>query len=285
MGVLGYLPSLNNDPFFVQSGYKTANGKNGLNRFIFGNKETMNGSSYNNVNHSDYISKLTFEQFGGIENTYIPNNSVKETSRTYRYCFEKAKKGLGRPYAYSVLPNCTGFAAGAFNKAYCQHMGIQEQWVHNFTGDASSFIYFAPKGLTILSRYDDPPLGGIAQWSGGMNGWGHVAFIEDVYPEIDSNTGATTDIVARIWESAWGSGYWIRTSEIRKSNGYAHGNFSSDDFEGFIANPAVIGSYVSTGAFIGNSFSTPYIFDGSTWKKATPYIFNGSEWKKCKRSY
>lgn len=88
------------------------------------------------------------------------------------------------------------------------------------TGNAKS--YYAKKDG--YARGKTPKLGAIACWSGGSQGFGHVAFVEDIYSNGDflsSNSG-------------YGGGRFF-TKRITKASGYSFG--SQYKFQGFIYPP------------------------------------------------
>ncbi len=113
----------------------------------------------------------------------------------------------------SVLPNCTGFAYGAWMKT----TGIT---VCNLpTGDAGSWF----DNAVYYERGQDPQPGAIACWSGGTNGQGHVALVNTVRSD-------GTIVVAE-------SGYY---SKIRFTLTTVYPPYDRDGlkFQGFIYNPA-----------------------------------------------
>ena len=115
----------------------------------------------------------------------------------------------------SVLPNCTGFAYGAW-------MFTTGTTKCNLpTGDAGNWYRAS------ASAYEEgqtPKVGAIACWSGGVNGQGHVAIVNHVHE----------DGTIEIAESGYYSKIRFMTETLPKPY-----NMSGLKFQGFIYNPAV----------------------------------------------
>lgn len=129
-----------------------------------------------------------------------------------------AKGGLNKcleidPSTGSVLPNCTGFAYGAWMKS------TGEQVCDLPTGDAGNWY-----GQTLYyEKGQDPKPGAIACWKGGTNGQGHVAMVNTV-----NGDGSIT-----VCESGYYSRIRFQTKTIP-----APYNRDGLTFQGFIYNPA-----------------------------------------------
>lgn len=123
----------------------------------------------------------------------------------------------------SVLANCTGYATGRFNeiigKNKCQYL--------NGNLDGKDFWTHAGG----LKRGQEPALGAIACWSGGLHGHGHVSVVERIYSDksiLVSESGYDSKIVGTFRTVRW----------YRINGGYPLQNYT---FQGFIYNPAVDG--------------------------------------------
>lgn len=113
----------------------------------------------------------------------------------------------------SVLPNCTGFAYGAW-------MRSTGTTVCNLpTVNAGNWY----ERTVYYEKGQDPEPGAIACWGGGTNGQGHVAIVNEVYQD-------GSILVA---ESGYYSRIIYRTERIPKPY-----NRSGLTFQGFIYNPA-----------------------------------------------
>lgn len=115
----------------------------------------------------------------------------------------------------SVLPNCTGFAWGAWLKS------TDTVTCNLPTGDAGNWYRAV---ANVYERGREPKEGAIACWSGGRNGQGHVAMVNRV----------NADGSIEICESGYYSKIMFMTETVRPPY-----NMNGLTFQGFIYNPAV----------------------------------------------
>lgn len=119
----------------------------------------------------------------------------------------------------TVLSNCVGFALGRFNA-----VGLWGCNKYLRPCMACSMVKYAKKdGLKIGKQ---PKVGACICWSGGLDGNGHVAIVEQI---ISKN-----EIVCS--ESVYG-GVEFRLRAYYRKNG--KWDFGAYTFEGFIYNPAI----------------------------------------------
>ena len=139
---------------------------------------------------------------------------------------------LGNPAArvegLNVLPNCVGYAVGAFN-AVGGYGRIK--WLAA-RGDACDFVKIAhAQGLEVTQ---EPTPGGVMVWSGGKGGFGHVAFVEGKATNSDGFVCSESEYYGKAWtlytrrpgaDGQWRDGcYWMGKSYR---------------YEGCIKNPAI----------------------------------------------
>lgn len=156
----------------------------------------------------------------------------------------------------TVLPNCVGFANGAFNETLDSVLKRNKQYF-NLSTNAENFIERAetyigtkltPKDNSSLEIIFDksyihkaegdkkdlstPTVGSIMVWRKGKtlkdeDGAGHVAY---VYEQVDEDTVLTA-------ESGWsGSAFWTQTRKRGEGN---WGSGSAYTYRGYIENPVV----------------------------------------------
>lgn len=113
----------------------------------------------------------------------------------------------------SVLPNCTGYAYGRFMEC---------------TGAKSCTLPTSDAGKwydsTIYQRGQTPRVGAIACWTGGTQGKGHVAFVENV------DAGGTVTVSE--------SGYYSKI-RFQRRDMIPPFDFNGLHFQGFIYNPQI----------------------------------------------
>lgn len=139
---------------------------------------------------------------------------------------------LGNPAArvegLNVLPNCVGYAVGAFN-ALGDYGCIK--WLAA-RGDACDFVKIArAQGLEVTQ---EPTPGGVMVWSGGKGGFGHVAFVEGKATNSPGFVCSESEYYGKAWtlytrkpgaDGQWRDGcYWMGKSY---------------HYEGCIKNPAI----------------------------------------------
>lgn len=112
-----------------------------------------------------------------------------------------------------VLPNCTGYVHGRWLE-----MGIDP--TNLYLGNATNYYSYTADGY---QRGQSPMLGAIACWSGGSDGAGHVAVVEEI---IDAVNGTF-----KISNSAYNS-YYFQYQTV--TNFVFQSNYT---FQGFIYNP------------------------------------------------
>lgn len=112
-----------------------------------------------------------------------------------------------------VLPNCTGYCWGRWLE-----LGVSP--VNLITGNATNWYGATWDGY---ARGNVPRLGAVACFSGGSDGLGHVAIVEEI---IDANAGTF-----KISNSAYGS-YYFQYQTV--TNFVFQSNYQ---FQGFIYNP------------------------------------------------
>lgn len=128
----------------------------------------------------------------------------------------------------NVLPNCVGYAVGAFN-AVGGYGRIK--WLAA-RGDACDFVKIAhAQGLEVAQ---EPTPGGVMVWSGGKGGFGHVAFVEGKATNSDGFVCSESEYYGKAWalytrkpgtDGQWRDGcYWM-------DNSY--------HYEGCIKNPVI----------------------------------------------
>ena len=118
----------------------------------------------------------------------------------------------------SVLPNCTGFAFGA----WLESTGTTT--CNLPTGDAGNW-FRAVQTSRAYETGTEPRLGAVACWGGGVNGRGHVALVN----AIDEDGTIT------IAESGYYSQVWFMTEKLK----YPYDLGNNLRLQGFIYNPAV----------------------------------------------
>lgn len=141
----------------------------------------------------------------------------------YNYCIEINGSG-------TVLPNCTGYAWGRF---YEIQGGVPANGNLLSTGHACDWFGHSDD----YNRGDTPAEGAVICWSGGSEGFGHVAIVE----QVNSDTSITISE----------SNYYAGPEATSESNpiSYKDGTWyygSSYTFLGFIYNPAVTPGLATT---------------------------------------
>lgn len=131
------------------------------------------------------------------------------------------------------LPNCTCYAWGRFYEILGSKPKLSLSNAENWYGHNDGY-----------TRSQSPQVGAVICWRKGKAGYGadgagHVAIVEKVYSNGDILTS----------NSAW-KGTRFYTQSLKKSNNYSIG--SSYTFQGFILNPAVKSSTVSTTSSSGS---------------------------------
>lgn len=120
----------------------------------------------------------------------------------------------------TALANCTSFAQGRFNS-----IGMWEYCKYLHPKDADTWIMYAKKDKMKTGK--NPKLGAVICWSGGADGCGHVAIVEQIKSK--------NEIICS--ESRYGSVAFQRTSFFKRNGTWAFKN--GYNFEGFIYNPAI----------------------------------------------
>lgn len=149
--------------------------------------------------------------------TFTPLNNAP--SATDKHWISTAKGGYNRcleinKQTGSVLPNCTGYAFGAFMS--CAGLTTCDLPVSNAGNWFDSAVYY--------ERGQEPELGAVACWRGGVNGQGHVAVVNRI------DTDGTIEVVE--------SGYYSQIPYQRVTIPPPYDR-SGLQFQGFIYNPAV----------------------------------------------
>lgn len=119
----------------------------------------------------------------------------------------------------SVLPNCVGYCYGRFMEE------VGSTSCNLSTGNATNWYGATWDGYP---RGSEPKLGAVICFSGGSDGFGHVAVVEQI---IDADTIVCSN-------SAYGGSYFY-TNTLRRQDGWTWS--SSYHFQGFIYNPDVDG--------------------------------------------
>lgn len=181
------------------------------------------------------------------KNWYNYLNSISDDIVTTNFTPRLTSDGIeGDDYWYAKnpfyqsgygLPNCPCYAWGRFweisdkcddgTKNYSNKPTLP-------TGNACDWFPNVKGYVTGVT----PKLGAVICWSGGTDGYGHVAIVE----EIKSNG----DIV--VSQSAWQSTYFW-TSEKQVSSGYSYNNYT---FQGFIYNPHIKTTVIPGGGSVGD---------------------------------
>lgn len=123
-----------------------------------------------------------------------------------------------------VLPNCTAFAEGWFNKELNKIRNDKDKIVYSFNGNACDYFNDAKQRLK-LNTGNKPEEGAMMCWSGGK---GHVAIVDKVYED------GSIDIS----ESNYGDTIDYKHFHMTNKNG-RWGMSSAYTFLGFVYNPAI----------------------------------------------
>ena len=102
---------------------------------------------------------------------------VRKTYGGYSPCI------LGRPSLFrgSTLANCTGYDYGRVWEACGYEVPIGVRPGNTWPGDAENWVeYSKQQGLKVGKT---PKLGATACWIHNSKEWGHVAFVEEIYPD------------------------------------------------------------------------------------------------------
>lgn len=113
----------------------------------------------------------------------------------------------------SVLPNCVGYAYGRFMEE------SSTKTCNLPVSNANNWYRLA----TAYERGSKPRVGAVACWSGGTNGQGHVAIVE----EVNGDTITVSE-----------SGYYSKIRFQLNTRTYPY-NFNGLTFQGFIYNPNI----------------------------------------------
>ena len=139
---------------------------------------------------------------------------------------------LGNPAArvegLNVLPNCVGYAVGAFN-ALGDYGCIK--WLAA-RGDACDFVKIAhAQGLEVTQ---EPTPGGVMVWSGGKGGFGHVAFVEGKATNSDGFVCSESEYYGKAWTL-----YTRKPGADGQWRDGCNWMVKSYHYEGCIKNPAI----------------------------------------------
>lgn len=139
----------------------------------------------------------------------------------YNWAYRMGSEWMDKPDKWrTVLPNCTGYAKGRFAE-----IGGDTSCKWLSTRAACCFYEDAKKQG--LKTGKTPKIGAVMCWSGGSDGCGHVAIVEQI---VDKNTIICSESVY--------NGVIFRRKE-RKNDGAWGYKGTSYKFQGFIYNPFI----------------------------------------------
>ena len=158
-----------------------------------------------------------------------------------KYYIRKATGGLNGAVAgnptiagANVLANCVGYANGRFNESINdpELTGKVLAFHYQLVCNAENFIESAKNQGLKISKV--PVVGGVMVWQkgrtlSGLDGAGHVAFVEEVYEDGSILTS----------ESGWGSEDWAFKNLRRTNSNGRWGQGSAYTFRGCIINPVI----------------------------------------------
>ena len=204
--------------------------------------------------YNKYKGTNTSISQGSIKKAYIrstqpePGNKFYNTKGVggYSTCVVGSDSSGKCTQGLNVLPNCVGFANGAFNEMVNSIRGENKQY-YSLNRNAELFLQVAAEyddlKENILGPNEIPRVGCIMVWAKGQvgnssDGAGHVAFVYKV------TTAADGTVTVHTAESGWASStFWTKTRT--NANG-RWGSGTKYTFIGCVAPPSDVQKHIDT---------------------------------------